>query len=59
MISIQFSQRSIMAKNVYYEGKLIPVKDWDYDTKRPKVKQKESKTITVDLLPEVQPSTEE
>lgn len=27
-----------MAKNVYYEGKLIPVKDWDYETKRPKVK---------------------
>jgi hypothetical protein len=27
-----------MAKKVYYEGKLIPVKDWDYDTKSPKVK---------------------
>ncbi len=27
-----------MAKNVYYNGKLIPVKDWDYETKRPKVK---------------------
>jgi hypothetical protein len=48
-----------MAKNVYYEGKLIPVKDWDYETKRPKVKKKESKTITVELLPEVQPSLED
>ena len=48
-----------MAKNVYYEGKLLPGKDWDYKTKRPKVKQKESKTITVDLLPEVQPSLED
>jgi hypothetical protein len=25
-------------KNVYYEGKLIPAKDWDYETKKPKVK---------------------
>jgi hypothetical protein len=48
-----------MAKNVYYEGKLIPAKDWDYETKRPKVKKEESKTITVDLLPEVQPSLED
>jgi hypothetical protein len=48
-----------MIKNVYYQGELIPVKDWDYETKRPKVKQKESKTITVELLPEVQPSLED
>ena len=48
-----------MINNVYYEGKLIPVKDWDYDTKKPKVKKKESKTISVDLLQEVQPVTEE
>jgi hypothetical protein len=48
-----------MAKNVYYEGKLIPVKEWDYETKRPKVKKKESIKITVDLLPEVQQSIEE
>jgi hypothetical protein len=45
MISTQFSQRSIMAKNVYYEGKLIPVKDWDYDTKKPKVKAKKAEVI--------------
>jgi hypothetical protein len=48
-----------MAKNVYYEGKLIPVKDWDYETKRPKVKKKESKKAEVELLPEVQPSLED
>lgn len=34
-----------MAKNVYYEGKLIPVKDWDYDTKKPKVKAKKAEVI--------------
>jgi hypothetical protein len=27
-----------MAKNVYYDGKLIPAKDWDYELKRPKAK---------------------
>ena len=46
-----------MAKNVYYQGKLIPVKDWDYDTKRPKVKEvkkKEPIMAEVELLPEVQ-----
>jgi hypothetical protein len=48
-----------MAKNVYYEGKLIPVKDWDYETKRPKVKKKEPIKVEVDLLSQVQPSTEE
>jgi hypothetical protein len=48
-----------MAKNVYYEGKLIPVKDWDYDKKRPKVKKKESPKTEVELLPEVPQSTEE
>ena len=51
-----------MAKKVYYEGKLIPVKDWDYETRRPKVKEvkkKESVEIEVELLPEVQPSLED
>jgi hypothetical protein len=28
-----------MAKNVYYDGKLIPVKNWDYEKKLPKAKQ--------------------
>jgi hypothetical protein len=34
-----------MTKNVYYDGKLIPVKDWDYDTKKPKVKDKKAELI--------------
>jgi hypothetical protein len=34
-----------MAKNVYYEGKLIPVKDWDYSTKKPKIKDKKAEVI--------------
>ena len=59
MISIKFSQRSIMIKNIYYQGELIPVKDWDYDLNKPKVKKEESKKITVELLPEVQPSLED
>lgn len=25
-------------KNVYYQGKLIPVKDWNFETKKPKTK---------------------
>ncbi len=48
-----------MAKNVYYQGKLIPAKDWDYLTQRPKVKKKESPKTEVELLPEVQPSLED
>ena len=48
-----------MAKNVYYDGKLIPIKDWDYETKRPKVKKKEPITVTVELPLEVQPSLED
>ena len=48
-----------MAKNVYYEGKLIPAKDWDYDTKRPKIKKKESPKTEVEILPEVQSSLED
>jgi hypothetical protein len=34
-----------MAKKVYFEGKLIPVKDWDYDRKRPKVKEKKAEKV--------------
>lgn len=42
-----------MAKKVYYEGKLIPVKDWDYELKKPKPKvQKEDKSV-VETQPEV------
>lgn len=43
-----------MAKNVYYKGKLIPVKDWDYDTKKPKVKVGKK----ADVLPEPEPQAE-
>lgn len=32
-----------MAKNVYYNGELIPAKDWDYDKKKPKVKEPKAK----------------
>jgi hypothetical protein len=50
-----------MIKNVYYEGELIPVKDWDYDTKKPKAKvsKKEPAEVTVELPLEVQPSLED
>ena len=34
-----------MAKKIYYNGKLIPAKDWDYDRKRPKVKEKKAEVI--------------
>ncbi len=27
-------------KNIYYNGKLYKVKDWDFETKRPKKKDK-------------------
>ena len=31
-----------MIKKVYWNGKLIPAKDWDFDKKRPKVKEKKA-----------------
>ena len=43
-----------MAKKVYWEGKLIPVKDWDYERKRPKVKEKKA----VNAEPETQVEVE-
>lgn len=54
-------RRRKMAKNVYYQGKLIPVKDWDYDNNRPKekVSKKEPVEAIVELPLEVQPVTEE
>jgi Na+-transporting methylmalonyl-CoA/oxaloacetate decarboxylase gamma subunit len=47
MISTQYSlrRRTSMAKKIYYNGKLIPAKDWDYDRKRPKVKEKKAEVI--------------
>ena len=32
-----------MAKKYYYNGKLYAAKDWDFDFKRPAVKEKASK----------------
>jgi hypothetical protein len=48
-------------KKVYYNGELIPQKDWDYDKKRPKAKisKKEPVEAIVELPLEVQPVTEE
>ena len=43
-----------MAKNVYYEGKLIPVKDWDYDTKRPKVKTGKKAEVVAEPEPQAE-----
>lgn len=45
-----------MSKNVYYEGKLIPVKDWDYDKKRPKSKKetKMPKVLNVDVVENIE-----
>lgn len=43
-------------KNVYYQGKLIPVKDWDFDTKKPKVKA--PKAPVVEVTEEVTPQSE-
>lgn len=40
-------------KKVYYEGKLIPVKDWDFDKKRPKdktTKKEPAQEVAVDNL---------
>lgn len=34
-----------MIKNVYYEGKFIPVKNWDFERKRPKIKVKKAEVI--------------
>ena len=36
-----------MTKNVYYNGELIPAKDWDYNLGKPKVKQPKPKKETV------------
>jgi hypothetical protein len=41
-----------MAKNVYHNGKLIPAKDWDFDLKKPKVKQPKKQEIIVEVAEE-------
>jgi len=43
-----------MTKNFYYNGELIPAKDWDYKLNKPKVKEPKAKKekvteIEVDL----------
>lgn len=43
-----------MAKNVYYQGKLIPAKDWDYETKKPKAKAGKK----AEVIAESEPQTE-
>lgn len=43
-----------MAKKVYFDGKLIPAKDWDYETKRPKVKSDKK----AEVLPEPESQAE-
>lgn len=52
-----------MAKSVYYEGKLIPAKDWDYVTKKPKAKEVKAKkdvpVIEADTVEVEETSTEE
>lgn len=34
-----------MAKKYYFDGKLYSEKEWDFDRKRPKVKEKKAKVI--------------
>ena len=34
-----------MMDNVYYNGELIPEKDWDYETSRPKDKEPKAKPV--------------
>lgn len=46
-----------MIKKVYWNGKLIPVKDWDFDKKRPKVKEK--KAVIAEPETQVEVITEE
>jgi hypothetical protein len=43
-----------MAKNVYYNGKLIPVKDWDYDLKKPKVKAGKKAEVIAEPEPQAE-----
>jgi hypothetical protein len=40
-------------KKVYYEGKLIPVKDWDFEKKRPKEKVSKKETVKEESMPRI------
>jgi hypothetical protein len=46
-------------KNVYYKGKLIPVKDWDFETRRPKEKIAKAKKASEDVVAEPTPEVTE
>lgn len=48
-----------MIKNVYYQGKLIPAKDWDFEKKRPKVKEQVKMPKVLTPEPEVTETPEE
>jgi hypothetical protein len=48
-----------MAKNVYHDGKLIPVKDWDYDLKKPKVKQPKKQETVAEVVQVVEDAVEQ
>lgn len=48
-----------MAKKVYFEGKLIPAKDWDYDRKRPKVKSEKKAEVMPEPESQVEVISEE
>jgi len=39
-------------KNVYFDGKLIPAKDWDFETKKPKVKTTKVVEPEVEAIPD-------
>jgi hypothetical protein len=45
-------------KNVYYQGKLIPVKDWNFETKKPKVKAPKAAVESVEVVEETTPQSE-
>lgn len=41
-----------MAKNVYYDGELIPTRNWDYETNRPKLKEPKKQPV-IEVVEEV------
>lgn len=46
MISTLYSLRGTkMAKNVYHDGELIPTKNWDYELKRPILKEPKKQPV--------------
>jgi hypothetical protein len=41
-----------MAKNVYHDGELIPTKNWDYELKRPILKEPKKQPV-IEVVEEV------